>query len=134
MSGAFSVLKRLGDALHRLWLFYLVIITLCIIGEPGAQGTVWPATQSRILGSPDEGASMPTPSLPSSHLDPFSGGIVALLTHRLQLSTVPALVVTLSNAYGLFVITAGPWPCGEVPRTLWRALPSLSHAWWHYHR
>lgn len=65
VSGAFSVLKRLGDALHRLWLFYLVIITLCIIGEPGAQGTVWPATQSRILGSPDEGASMPTPSLPS---------------------------------------------------------------------
>ncbi|KFM23620.1 LMBR1 domain-containing protein 2-like protein [Auxenochlorella protothecoides] len=94
VSGAFSVLKRLGDALHRLWLFYLVIITLCIIG-----------------------------------------GIVALLTHRLQLSTVPALVVTLSNAYGLFVIIALlGYGLVEVPRTLWRRSFPESRLKWHYHR
>ncbi|KAL6780666.1 hypothetical protein ACKKBF_B12240 [Auxenochlorella protothecoides x Auxenochlorella symbiontica] len=94
VSGAFSVLKRLGDALHKLWLFYLVIITLCIIG-----------------------------------------GIVALLTHRLQLSTVPALVVTLSNAYGLFVIIALlGYGLVEVPRTLWRRSFPESRLKWHYHR
>lgn len=60
---------------------------------------------------------------------------MALLTHRLQLSTVPALVVTLSNAYGLFVIIALlGYGLVEVPRTLWRRSFPESRLKWHYHR
>ena len=32
-AGGFSVLKRLGEALHQLWLFWAICLVLCGAGE-----------------------------------------------------------------------------------------------------
>lgn len=59
ISGAFTILGRIGTSLKRLWLFYLIIGSLSIVGV-----------------------------------------LLALAAGKLQLSTLPKLIVTLSNTYG----------------------------------
>lgn len=94
ISGAFSVLGRIGTSLRRLWLFYLIIGALSVLGV-----------------------------------------LIALAAGRLQLSTLPKLIVTLSNTYGLIVIIALlGYGLVELPRILWRRSFPERRLKWHYHR
>eukprot|EP00887_Chlorella_sp_A99_P002113 scaffold21.g2113.t1 len=94
ISGAFSVLGRIGTSLRRLWLFYLIIGALSVLGV-----------------------------------------LIALAAGQLQLSTLPKLIVTLSNTYGLIVIIALlGYGLVELPRILWRRSFPERRLKWHYHR
>ncbi|KAL4450039.1 hypothetical protein ABPG77_010708 [Micractinium sp. CCAP 211/92] len=63
-------------------------------------------------------------------------GVVGLLAAgKLQLDTLPALVFTLSNTYGLVVIIALlGYGLVEIPRIFWRRSFPESRLKWHYHR
>ncbi|KDD72520.1 hypothetical protein H632_c3238p0, partial [Helicosporidium sp. ATCC 50920] len=63
LSGAFTIFGRLRHALFRLWVFYAVVLALCVAGV-----------------------------------------LVALGSGRLRLRTLPTLLITLSNTYGLICI------------------------------
>jgi hypothetical protein len=65
-----------------------------------------------------------------------AAGIVwALLIGQLQLPTLPALVFTLSNTYGLIcIIGLLGFGLVEVPRILWRRSWPETRLKWHYHR
>lgn len=59
LSGAFTIPGRIASSFKRLWLFYLIIGSLAVVGV-----------------------------------------LLALAAGRLQLATLPKLIVTLSNTYG----------------------------------
>ena len=94
LSGAFTVLGRLIDAIKELWRFYVIIGLVSVVGI-----------------------------------------MIAAFLDKLKLSTLPQLVITLSNAYGLLVIV-GLLGYGlvEVPRVLWRRSFPETRLLWHWHR
>ena len=64
-----------------------------------------------------------------------AGVLAALAAGRLQLATLPALVFTLSNTYGLVVIIALlGYGLVEIPRIFWRRSFPEARLKWHYHR
>lgn len=65
----------------------------------------------------------------------IAGVLVAAAFRRLNLETLPQLIVTLSNTYGLVAIMALlGYGLVEVPRVLWRRSFPESRFKWHLHR
>ena len=59
----------------------------------------------------------------------------AVAAGKLRLGTLPGLVFTLSNTYGLIVIIALlGYGLVEIPRILWRRSFPEARLRWHYHR
>lgn len=90
-AGDFTVLGRLKTAIRRLWVFYLVIMVLSIVGI-----------------------------------------VVAWSYGRLTLSTLPELIITMSNTFGLIVVI-GLLGYGlvDIPRVLWRrSFPETRLKWY----
>jgi hypothetical protein len=64
-----------------------------------------------------------------------AGVLGALAAGSLTLATLPALVFTLSNAYGLIVLVALlGYGLVEIPRIFWRRSWPETRLKWHYHR
>lgn len=94
VSGYFTVLSRLKNAVKELWRFYLIIGLVAVIGV-----------------------------------------VVAAAFGKLKLTTLPRLIITLSNAYGLLIVIALlGYGLVEVPRILWRRSFPEKRLFWHWHR
>ncbi|EFN54970.1 hypothetical protein CHLNCDRAFT_134747 [Chlorella variabilis] len=64
-----------------------------------------------------------------------AGIVAALAAGKLKLATLPALVFTLSNTYGLVVLVALlGYGMVEIPRIFWRRSFPEARLKWHYHR
>lgn len=64
-----------------------------------------------------------------------AGVLAALAAGKLKLATLPALIFTLSNTYGLIVIIALlGYGLVEIPRIFWRRSFPETRLKWHYHR
>lgn len=64
-----------------------------------------------------------------------AGVLAALAAGQLQVATLPVLVFTLSNTYGLIVLVALlGYGLVEIPRIFWRRSFPEARLKWHYHR
>jgi hypothetical protein len=64
-----------------------------------------------------------------------AGVLAALAAGKLNLTTLPVLVFTLSNTYGLVVLVALlGYGLVEIPRIFWRRSFPEARLKWHYHR
>ena len=105
------------------WLVIPVLQHYSVSGAPGALGRLWYALNKLWKFYVIVGALV------------VLGILTAAAFGELELATLPQLIVTLSNTYGLVAIMALlGYGLVEVPRVLWRRSFPETRLKWHLHR